>query len=81
MTLNLVINWSSLIYKLVVLRTKFNWTPEGAERKVRLLNSSVIEAKIPKFVNQLTEIHGVDNWKTVMKSTANMTYGLRNGKN
>jgi len=77
--LNLAIHHPNLITKLVTLGTKFNWTAEGVEKEVKLLNPDVVEVKVPKFANQLAEIHGADNWKAVMRRTADMMYGLGNG--
>jgi len=78
--LNLVINYPDIIFKIVTLGTKFDWNPEGAEKEVKMLNPEIIEIKIPKFANQLAEIHGADSWKEVMRNTAEMMYGLGNGK-
>jgi len=78
--LNLAINYPGVITKIVTLGTKFDWTPEGAEKEVKMLNPDVIELKVPKFAIQLATNHSADNWKKVMKNTADMMYGLGNGK-
>jgi len=78
--LNLAVNNPDVIAKIITLGTKFNWTTEGAEKEVKMLNPEVIEMKVPKFASQLTEIHGADSWKKVMRNTAKMMYGLGNGR-
>jgi len=78
--MNLAVNYPILISKIITLGTKFNWTSEGVEKEVQLLNPGIIEVKVPKFAHQLAEIHSDDNWKIVMQRTADMMYGLGNGK-
>jgi len=78
--MNLAVNHPTLISKIITLGTKFNWTSEGVEKEVQLLNPGIIEVKVPKFAHQLAEIHSDDNWKIVMQRTADMMYGLGNGK-
>jgi len=78
--MNLAVNHPILISKIITLGTKFNWTSEGVEKEVQLLNPGIIEVKVPKFAHQLAEIHSDDNWKIVMQRTADMMYGLGNGK-
>jgi len=78
--LNLAVNNPDVIAKIITLGTKFDWSPEGAEKEVKMLNPEIIEIKITKFANQLAEIHGANTWKEVMRNTAEMMYGLGNGK-
>lgn len=78
--MKLALDHSELIAKIVTLGTKFNWTKQGAEKEKQLLNPEKIEAKIPKFANQLSRIHGRDNWKEVVRNTSSLIHGLGNGK-
>ncbi|MDX2362430.1 MAG: alpha/beta hydrolase [Crocinitomicaceae bacterium] len=66
------------VKKLMTLGTKFNWTPEGAQHEVKLLNPSVIEEKIPKFAAYQESLHSPLDWKIVMQETADMMVRLGN---
>lgn len=60
------------INKLMTLGTKFNWTPEGAQHEIKMLNPELIEEKIPKFAAYQHSLHAPLDWKTVMRETAKM---------
>lgn len=62
--------------KLMTLGTKFDWTPEGAQKEVKLLNPVVIEEKIPKYAAYQAKLHAPEDWKTVMIKTAEMMLHL-----
>lgn len=68
------------IGKIVTLGTKFNWTKEIAEQEIKMLNPDKIEEKVPAFAQSLQTIHTHNNWKEMMKKTANMMLGLGMGK-
>lgn len=78
--LNLAISHPNLIAKIVTLGTKFHWNPEESKKEVRLLNPEKIALKVPKFASQLSNLHGEDSWKLVMRSTADMMLDLGDGK-
>lgn len=62
--------------RIVTLATKFDWTPEGAEREVRMLDPEKIEAKVPAFAAQLRERHAPNDWKELLRKTAGMMLEL-----
>jgi len=61
---------------IITLGTKFNWTPEIAEKEVKMLRPDVIEHKVPKFAQMLENIHAPCDWKKMMQKTATMMIGL-----
>ncbi len=67
------------VNKIVTLGTKFYWTPESAEKEVRMMNPEVIEKKIPAFAISLTERHHPEDWKDIMLRTGEMMTQLGNG--
>ncbi|MNU65900.1 Tropinesterase [compost metagenome] len=64
--------------KLVTLGTKFDWTPESAEKESKMLNAEKIEEKVPAFAGYLKSLHGEDQWKKVLGETAKMMLNLGN---
>lgn len=64
--------------KLVTLGTKFDWTPESAEKESKMLNGEKIEEKVPSFAAYLKSLHGEDQWKDVLGKTAKMMLNLGN---
>jgi len=58
--------------KIITLGTKFNWTPDIAAREVRMLQPDVVEEKVPKFAAHLQRMHEPNDWKSVMRKTAEM---------
>lgn len=67
------------ISKLLTLGTKFNWTPESAAHEVKFLNPDKIEEKVPQFAEMLEERHQPNDWKEVLRKTADMMLQLGNG--
>jgi len=63
------------IGKIFTLATKFLWTPEIAQREIRMLDAAKIAEKIPAFANELEKRHNTD-WKIVLQKTADMMVGL-----
>ncbi len=74
--LNLANLHSARVGKIVTLATKFDWTPEAAERESRMLDPGKIEAKIPAFANLLRERHAPNDWKILLQKTGEMMLGL-----
>lgn len=58
--------------KIITLGTKFNWTPESAAQEVRMLNPEKLEEKVPSFAYYLKQLHGENDWKSVLNRTADM---------
>lgn len=62
--------------RIITLATKFDWTPEGAEREAKMLDPDKIEAKVPAFAKQLEERHAPNDWKLLLRKTADMMLEL-----
>ena len=77
--LNLALNHPERVNKIMTLGTKFNWTKDAAEKESRMLDPEKIEEKVPQFAKHLDLIHGANNWKIVLRKTAEMMVGLGNG--
>ena len=61
-----------LISRIITLGTKFDWSPESAGREIRKMNPEKIEQRIPAFARVLEHRHQPNNWKLLMKKTADM---------
>jgi len=68
-------NFPEKVEKLFTLATKWDWTKENAIRESKMLNSTLIKEKVPKYANSLATLHG-DNWETLMQKTAEMMLNL-----
>jgi pimeloyl-ACP methyl ester carboxylesterase len=77
--LHTAINFPSRIGKIFTLATKFEWTPEIAERETAMLDAEKIKQKVPKFAQELAIRHGEDNWVQVLEKTAEMMRKLGAG--
>lgn len=66
-----------LLGTIITLGTKFSWSPEIAQKEIKMLDSKVIVEKVPKFAAALKERHGND-WETLLQKTAEMMIGLGN---
>lgn len=64
--------------ELVTLGTKFDWSPESAEKEVKMLNAEKIEEKVPAFAAYLKSLHGEQEWKSVLERTARMMLEMGN---
>lgn len=76
--IKLAIKFPGLVSAIFTLATKFEWTPESAEREMRQLNPDKIEEKVPKFAKALELRHQPNNWKKVLAQTAELMYDLGN---
>jgi len=72
-------HYPELINKIFTTATKFNWNEESSIKESVLLNAERIQEKIPKFAEQLSIRHSPEDWKIVLKKTADMMISL--GKN
>lgn len=70
---------ASRIRRIITLGTKFDWTPESAAQEAAMLNPEKMEAKIPQFAEMLRQRHAPQDWKAVVKATADMMLDLGNG--
>jgi len=62
--------------KIVTLGTKFDWSPESAEKEIKKMNAEKIEEKIPSFARLLETRHKPNDWKDVLSKTAIMMRAL-----
>ena len=60
------------ISAVMTLGTKFDWSPEIAEREVRGLDPEKIADKVPKFAALLAERHSAMGWEHHLRATAAM---------
>ncbi|MDX1627736.1 MAG: alpha/beta fold hydrolase [Fulvivirga sp.] len=67
------------ISKIFTLGTKFDWTPESAEKEVKMLNPDKIEEKIPAFAQVLAKRHAPNNWREVLDKTKQLMIALGEG--
>lgn len=68
-----------LFGEIRTLGTKFDWTPESAEREAGMLNAEKIEAKVPQFAAALAQRHAPANWKQVLNNTKKLMTDLGSG--
>lgn len=61
-----------LIESVITLGTKLYWSERNAEKESSMLQPDLIERKVPKFADQLKEIHHPENWKLLLERTAAM---------
>jgi esterase/lipase len=64
-----------LIGHIITLGTKFSWSPEIAQKEIKMLDSKIIIEKVPKFAAALKERHGND-WELLLQKTAEMMIAL-----
>lgn len=76
--LKLAANHPEKVISITTYGTKFNWTPESAEREMKMMNPEKIEEKVPKFASMLNDLHAPLDWKMVMSKTAEMMFRLGN---
>ncbi len=66
-----------LLGNIITLGTKFNWSPEIAQKEIRMLDSKTIIEKVPKFAETLKARHGED-WEGLLKLTSDTMIALGN---
>ena len=60
------------ITHVVTLATKFDWSPDSAEREASQLSPDRIRAKVPRFAAQLEARHVGAGWERLLAETAAM---------
>lgn len=65
-----------LVKSVFTLGTKWKWTPEIAQREVRMLDPQKIEEKVPQFANALAKRHHPQDWHVVLRKSAEMMLTL-----
>jgi pimeloyl-ACP methyl ester carboxylesterase len=66
------------VARIVTLGTKFDWSPESAEKEAQKLNPEKILEKVPAFARLLEHRHAPNDWKELMQKTGDMMLGLGN---
>ena len=66
------------VEQIITLATKYSWDEAIAAKEIQMLNPDKIEQKLPAFAATLAERHAPNNWKAVLKDTADMMVGLGN---
>ncbi len=62
--------------RIFTLATKFEWTPDIAQREAKMLNPDIIVQKIPAFAATLQKRHAPNNWHLLLSKTAEMMADL-----
>jgi pimeloyl-ACP methyl ester carboxylesterase len=75
--------WFAHVYphrvgKIIALGTKFDWSPESAEKEIRKVDPDKIEEKIPAFARILEHRHLPNDWKELLYKTGDMMLKLGN---
>ncbi len=65
-------NHPQRIGKIVTLGTKFDWSEESASKEIKKLNPEKIIDKVPAFARTLEQRHAPNDWKELMRKTADM---------
>jgi len=78
--LNLALTHPPLVDKIITFATKFNWTPESAEKEIKRLNPELIAEKVPAFAQMLVNRFGHEHWKEVVIKTADMMLKMGAGQ-
>jgi len=66
-----------ILGNIITLGTKFSWSPEIAEKEIKMLDPEIIKEKVPKFALSLEKRHS-DNWIILLNKTAEMILELVN---
>lgn len=69
----------NLVDRVFTYATKFDWTPESADREIKMLDPDKILEKVPQFAAALEQMHAPLSWKENMTKTAAMMVDLGNG--
>lgn len=64
--------YPEMVESIITLNTKFDWNKEQVGKETAMLNAAKIEEKVPAYAQSLIELHGEDNWKTVLANTKTM---------
>jgi pimeloyl-ACP methyl ester carboxylesterase len=58
-----------MIEKVLTLATKFDWTHSDASKQLSMLNSTLMQEKVPKYANYLNSLHHTITWNRVVDNT------------
>jgi pimeloyl-ACP methyl ester carboxylesterase len=68
--------YPSRVGSLITLGTKFDWTPESAQREIKKMDPEKIQVKLPAFACLLEHRHAPNDWKELMQRTTEMMFEL-----
>lgn len=74
--LQLAATHPGLIDRVITLGTKFHWDPATAEKETKMLHPETMLEKVPAFAQSLEKMHAPNNWKVVVKKTADMMLAM-----
>ncbi len=69
-------NYPEQINKIFTLGTKFHWNEDFANKQAGFLNAEKIKEKIPSFAEYLENKHQLNDWRNVVRLTAEMMKDL-----
>ncbi len=64
------------VNKIFTLNVKFSWDADSTQKEIAMLNAENMMLKVPGFANNLMVQHGLNMWKQVLDSTADMMQKL-----
>lgn len=64
------------VRRIITLATKYHWDEATAAKEVKMLDPEKIQQKIPSFADTLKERHAPNDWREVLKKTADMMLAL-----
>lgn len=68
--------YPSRVNTIITLGTKFDWSPESAQREIKKMDPEKIQLKIPAFARILEHRHTPNDWKELMQKTSEMMFLL-----
>lgn len=66
-----------MLGNIITLGTKFEWSPEIAQKEIKMLDPKTIIEKVPKFAETLQKRHGA-GWEMLLHKTSEMMATLGN---
>ncbi|MDX2002012.1 MAG: alpha/beta fold hydrolase [Chitinophagales bacterium] len=72
----LAMHFPEKVNRIMTLGTKFDWSEETAAKEVKQLNAEKILEKVPAFAAKLQSLHAPNDWKSILKLTADMMLEL-----
>ncbi len=64
--------YPNMVESIATLNTKFDWNIAQVSKETALLNADKIVEKVPAYAQHLMQIHGEQNWKTMLANTKTM---------
>jgi pimeloyl-ACP methyl ester carboxylesterase len=68
--------YPSRLNSVITLGTKFDWSPESAQREIKKMDQEKIQVKIPAFARLLEHRHAPNDWKELLRKTIGMMFEL-----